>query len=69
VRQRTYSLVDEEAERGFRSLAVPVRRLHGGIACALHIGVRIERVDISRMLDEFLPLLNAAAAEAETMLL
>lgn len=59
-----YSLVDQEAEAGFRSVAVPVRRQGGGIACALHVGLQAERASIGRIVDEFLPVLKAASDEA-----
>lgn len=58
-----YSLVDQEAEAGFRSIAVPVRRQGGAIACALHVGLQAERASIGRILDEFLPVLREAAEE------
>lgn len=67
-RSEGYVLVDEEAEAGLRSIAVPVRRFDGKIVCALHFGVQVERVSIGRMHDEFLPLLRAGAAEAERLL-
>ena len=63
-RSQGYSLVDQEAEAGFRSIAVPVRRQRRGMACALHIGLHAERASIGRILDEFLPLLRAGAQEA-----
>lgn len=67
-RSQGYSLVDQEAEAGFRSIAVPVRRRgSGGMVCALHIGLHRERASTGRILDEFLPLLRAGAAEASQL--
>jgi IclR family pca regulon transcriptional regulator len=63
-RSQGYSLVDQEAEAGFRSIAVPVSRPSGGMICALHIGLHAESASTARILDEFLPLLRAGAAEA-----
>jgi IclR family pca regulon transcriptional regulator len=63
-RSQGYSLVDQEAEAGFRSIAVPVRRPSGGMICALHIGLHAERAGMGRILDDFLPLLRAGADEA-----
>ena len=57
-----FALSDQEAELGFRSLAVPVRRFDGRIVAALNIGVRIERATPKQMRDGFLPALQAAAA-------
>jgi IclR family pca regulon transcriptional regulator len=58
-----YALADQEAELGFRSLAVPVRRFDGRIVAALNIGVRIERATPKQMRDGFLPALLAAAQD------
>ncbi|MFH6787228.1 MULTISPECIES: IclR family transcriptional regulator domain-containing protein [Methylobacterium] len=61
-RERGYSLVDQEAEVGYRSLAVPVRRYDGRIVCALNAGANVDRVAVERMLESFLPVLREAAA-------
>lgn len=58
-----YALSDQEAELGFRSLAVPVRRFDGRAVAALNIGIRIERATPKQMRDGFLPLLLKAAAD------
>lgn len=58
-----YALSDQEAELGFRSLAVPVRRFDGRVVAALNIGIRIERATPKQMRDSFLPLLLKAAEE------
>ncbi len=64
-----YSIVDQEAEPGFRSIAVPVRHRDGTIVCAIHVGTHTERASMGRMIDEFLPVLRHAAADATTMLI
>lgn len=69
AREHGYCLVDEEVERGFRSLAVPVARRDGQIACAIHLGLYLDGSDAASALDRFLPILRAAAAEARPMLL
>ncbi len=58
-----YALADQEAELGFRSIAVPVRRFDGRIVAALNIGVRIERASPQQMRSEFLPALLKATEE------
>lgn len=63
-----FSIVDQEAELGFRSISVPVHHHSGSIVCALHIGVHTEQASVGRMIDEFLPILRETAAEASTML-
>lgn len=58
-----YALADQEAEQGFRSIAVPVRRFDGRIVAALNIGVRVERAGLPQMRSDFLPHLLRAAEE------
>ena len=69
ARRDGYSLVDEETEYGFRSIAVPVRQADGRVAAALHVGVHLERASRAHMLETFLPLLRAEAAAAAPLLL
>jgi len=66
---QNFSIVDQEAEIGFRSIAVPVFHRDGSIACALHVGTHTERASVGRMIDEFLPVLRQVANEATSMLL
>ena len=61
-----YALSDQEAELGFRSLAVPVRRFDGRVVVALNIGIRIERANLTQMRATFLPPLLKAAAELKS---
>ena len=67
-REQGYSLVDQEAEPGFRSISVPIRRYDGGIVAAMNIGAHVDRVPIERMEAEFLPLLRKTAAEVKPLL-
>jgi IclR family pca regulon transcriptional regulator len=60
-----FSLVDQEAEIGFRSIAVPLRRRDGKVIAALNIGVRSERCALSTMRGVFLPKLRAMAADLQ----
>ncbi len=68
-RSKGYSLVDQEAEDGFRSLAVPVRRYDGEIVAAINVGAHVDRISTGEMLDRFLPPLKNAAAAAQPLLL
>lgn len=68
-RQQGFSIADQEVELGFRSVAVPVFRRDGTVACALHVGTHTERASVGTMIDEFLPVLREAAADASTMLI
>jgi IclR family transcriptional regulator, pca regulon regulatory protein len=63
-----FAIVDGEVERGFRSLAVPVRRADGRVACALHLGTHTLDTTVADTVDAYLPILQAAAAEAQAML-
>jgi IclR family pca regulon transcriptional regulator len=68
VRAQGFALVDQEAEAGFRSIAVPVRRYDGRVVCALNIGARVERAPLATMLERHLPLLRETAAALATQL-
>jgi IclR family pca regulon transcriptional regulator len=68
-REKGYSLVDREAEPGFRSIAVPIRRYDGTIAAAVNMGAHIDRVSTGEMIDRFLPLLREAADSVKLRLL
>jgi IclR family pca regulon transcriptional regulator len=64
-----YSIVDQEAEPGFRSISVPIRRYDGGIVAAMNIGAHVDRISVERMEEAFLPLLRRTAAEVRPLLL
>ena len=68
-RSRGYSLVDQEAELGFRSIAVPIRRYDGAIVAAINIGAHVDRISTGEMIDRFLPLLQRAAQETQRQLI
>ena len=68
-RHKGYSLVDQEAEDGFRSIAVPVRRYDGAVVAAINVGSHVDRTSTSEMIDRFLPPLQRAAASAQPLLL
>lgn len=67
-RTKGYSLVDREAEVGFRSISVPVRRYDGAIIAAANIGAHVDRITTGEMIDRFLPLLKELAATGQPML-
>jgi IclR family transcriptional regulator, pca regulon regulatory protein len=68
-RAQGYSLVDREAEPGFRSISVPVRRYDGAIIAAINMGAHVDRVSTAEMTDRFLPLLREGAESVKSMLL
>jgi IclR family transcriptional regulator, pca regulon regulatory protein len=61
VRGDGFSLVDQEAEPGFRSISVPLKRRDGRTIAALNVGVHTERVALDAMRKTFLPRLQALA--------
>ena len=67
-RAQGYSLVDREAEPGFRSISVPVRRYDGTIVAAINMGAHVDRVSAAEMIERFLPRLREAAASVKSML-
>lgn len=68
-RKKGYSLVDQEAEEGFRSIAVPVKRYDGTIIAAINIGAHVDRVSTGDMIDNYLPLLKEATDGVKDLLL
>jgi IclR family pca regulon transcriptional regulator len=63
TREDGYSLVDQEAELGFRSISVPLRRLDGRVIAALNIGAHSRRCTLETMRTDFLPKLLGLAGE------
>jgi IclR family pca regulon transcriptional regulator len=68
-REKGYSLVDREAEPGFRSISVPVRRYDGEIVAAINMGAHVDRISTGEMIDRFLPLLREASDSVKSLLL
>lgn len=69
AREEGFALVDQEAEVGFRSLAVPVWRYDGRLIAAMNLGSQVERVPLSTMLERFLPRLKQVAADLRVRLI
>jgi IclR family transcriptional regulator, pca regulon regulatory protein len=61
VREDGYALADQEVEIGFRSIAVPLKKLDGRTIAALNIGVHSERAPLKAMHSRFFPKLRALA--------
>jgi IclR family pca regulon transcriptional regulator len=56
-----FSYVDQEAEVGFRSISVPLRRLDGRVVASLNIGAQSERCAAKVMQGAFLSKLRQTA--------
>lgn len=67
-RTKGYSLVDQEAEEGFRSISVPIRRYDGVVIAAANIGAHVDRITTGEMIDRFLPLLKEMSLAAQPLL-
>jgi IclR family transcriptional regulator, pca regulon regulatory protein len=67
-RAQGYSLVDREAEPGFRSISVPVRRYDNAIVAAINMGAHVDRVSTQEMIERFLPRLQDTAGSVKSML-
>ncbi|MBL6457074.1 helix-turn-helix domain-containing protein [Belnapia sp. T6] len=57
-----FCLADQEAELGFRSIAVPLRRPDGRVVAALNTGCAAAQASLETMNQRFLPRLLAEAA-------
>ncbi len=69
ARSDGFSLVDQEAEAGFRSISVPLRRRDGRVIAALNIGVHSERGPLDTMHKVFLPKLQALAEDLQRQMI
>jgi IclR family pca regulon transcriptional regulator len=58
-----FCLVDQEAEHGFRSVAVPLRKFDGSLLAALNIGARVEHAALDIMTGRYLDILRQEAAD------
>ena len=63
VRTQGYCLVDQELEKGLRSIAVPIHGADGRAIAALNVGVQAARISIAEMESRILPALREAAQE------
>lgn len=68
VRQRGWSIVDQEFEIGFRSLSVPIRDQGGTVVAALNVCCPSARVSLEQMRKEFLPAARRTAEEIQRSL-
>ena len=69
ARQDGFSLVDQEAELGFCSISVPLRRLDGRVIASLNIGTHSNRVTLDTMRGVFLPKLRALASDLQSQMI
>ncbi|MER2135745.1 MAG: IclR family transcriptional regulator C-terminal domain-containing protein [Arthrobacter sp.] len=63
VRSQGWALADEELAPGVRSVAVPVADGSGKVRAAMNVTVHAAETSVAKLLDEYLPLLQEAAAD------
>jgi IclR family pca regulon transcriptional regulator len=64
-----FCFVDQEAEYGFRSIAVPLRKFDGTVVAALNIGARVESTPPEVMTGPYLRELKKEAADLSGLLI
>lgn len=69
IHDEGYALIDQEAEIGYRALAVPVFRHDGRPVAALNVGMRIEQATPEQMKQQYLPCLREVTDSLRTQLL
>ena len=65
VRLHGYAIVDEEFERGMRSIAVPIHDRRNKVIAAMAVGAHAGRISSQALLDTVLPILRGAARDTE----
>ena len=68
VRRQGWCVVDQELEEGLVSLSVPIRDRAGRAIAAMNVSGQAARTPAPRMVELFLPRLQAAAAQISQML-
>lgn len=68
-RAQGFSIVDEELERGLRSIAVPITDRGGQPVAALNMSTHSTRTTRNEMRDHFLPNLRMAASQISALLI
>jgi len=65
VAAKGFAIVDEELERGLRSIAVPIRDQAGVTVAAINVSTQAARFSVKEMQRDFLPALRDAACKIE----
>jgi IclR family pca regulon transcriptional regulator len=68
IKQAGYAVVDQELERGLRSIAAPLRNRTGRVLAAMNISTAVHRVKKDRLVGQFLPALLETAAAVSAQL-
>jgi IclR family pca regulon transcriptional regulator len=65
VRTQGYCLVDQELEKGLRSIAVPIHDADGTVIAAMNVSLHVSGGTAEQIRRDILPQLRATAAEIE----
>jgi IclR family transcriptional regulator, pca regulon regulatory protein len=65
VRAQRWALVDQELERGLRSIAAPVRNAAGRVVAAVNVGAHAGRISVGTLRQALLPALRTTADAIE----
>lgn len=68
VAAQGHAIVEDEAELGFRSLAVPIRGADGKVRFALNAGMSVLRCPVERAREIYVPVLEEEAARLSALL-
>ncbi|NTF33766.1 IclR family transcriptional regulator domain-containing protein [Rhizobium skierniewicense] len=68
TRARGYALIDQEVEVGLRSVAVPLKNIHGKTVAALNVGLPASAASMAELVENYLPSLLRVQAELVRML-
>lgn len=69
IAEQEFAIVEDEAELGFRSLAVPVRTPNGRIRFVLNVGMATLRCPIEEARDRLVPVLQTEARQLGGLLI
>ncbi|MCL6652927.1 IclR family transcriptional regulator [Agrobacterium rubi] len=68
TKARGYALIDQEVEVGLRSIAVPLRNVHGKTVAALNVGLPASAASMAQLVENYLPPLLKVQGELARML-
>ncbi len=68
IKERGYSVNDEELEPGLISIAVPIKDYTGEVVAAMNIASSTSRTTINEMIEKYLPRLNEVAEKVSRQL-
>jgi len=65
VREQGWALVDQELERGIRSVAAPLHNADGSVVAAINVSSTTSSATLERVTGQFLPALLETAARID----